>query len=110
MAKSFIWVDETRQHINEFKIGYTVSPNLNKNNSFREQVDKCMNNTFGPIAQPHIISTIAKINTRVLELLMFYETRNNPKKYFKVLRCVIYTIISNYVCIDYLACESETIK
>ena len=36
---------------------------------------------------------------------MFYKTRNNPKKSFKLLSCVIYTIIRNYVCIDYLACE-----
>ena len=38
---------------------------------------------------------------------MFYKTRKNPKKYFKVLSCVIYTIISNYICINYLACESK---
>ena len=29
----------------------------------------------------------------------------NPKNVFKVLSCVIYTIIINYVCIDYLASE-----
>ena len=27
------------------------------------------------------------------------------KKPFKVLSCVIYTILDNYVCIDYLACQ-----
>ena len=44
----------------------------------------------------------------MLALLMFHETRGgNPKKYFKVLSCVIYTIIENYVCIDYLACQSK---
>ena len=41
---------------------------------------------------------------------MFYETRNNPEKVSKVLSCVIYTIISNYVCIDYLACEKNISK
>ena len=42
---------------------------------------------------------------------MFYEKRGeNPKKYFRVLSCVIYTIIENYVCIDYLACQSKTIS
>ena len=35
---------------------------------------------------------------------MFYVTRKNSKKAFKVLSCVIYKITSNYVCID-LACE-----
>ena len=37
---------------------------------------------------------------------MFYETRKNPKKVSKVLSCVGYTIIINYVCIDYLGSES----
>ena len=46
----------------------------------------------------------------MLALLIFDETRaDNTKKYFKVLSCIIYTIISNYVCIDYLACESKKI-
>ena len=34
-----------------------------------------MNNTFGPITQPFIRSTLAKKKKRVLELLMFYEAR-----------------------------------
>ena len=46
----------------------------------------------------------------MLELLMFYETRKKPKKAFKVLSCVIYTMIRNYICIDYLACEFKKIE
>ena len=39
---------------------------------------------------------------------MFHDTRaENPRKYFRVLSCVIYTIIDHYVCIDYLACQSK---
>ena len=53
---------------------------------------------------------MSKNNTRVLALLMFYETRKNPKKFSKVLSCVIYKIISNYVCIDYLCYESKKIS
>ena len=64
-----------------------------------------MNNKFGPSTQPFIRATLSKNKKRVLALLMFYETRKNPKKAFKVLSFVIYKIISNYVCIDYLACE-----
>ena len=34
---------------------------------------------------------------------MFYETRvDNPKKYFRVLSFVFYTIIKNYFCVGYL--------
>ena len=41
----------------------------------------------------------------MLELSIFYEIRKNTEKAFKVLSCVIYTIINHCVCIDYLACE-----
>ena len=50
-------------------------------------------------------------NTCVLALVIFYETRHkNATKYFRVLSCVIYTIIDNYVCICYLACQSKKIS
>ena len=39
---------------------------------------------------------------------MFHDTMLiNPLKYFRVLRCVSYTIIDHYVCIDYPACQSK---
>ena len=38
MAKRFIWVNETKQLINEFTIGYMINPGLNVNKTFREQV------------------------------------------------------------------------
>ena len=87
-----------------------INPTLNINKVFKEQVTKCMKTTFGEIAQSHISIILAKKNTRVLALLMFYETRKNPKKVFKVLSYVIYTIIRNYVCIDYLASESKQLS
>ena len=31
------------------------------------------------------------------------------KKMYKVLSCVIYSLIENYVCIDYLWCQSKTL-
>ena len=68
-------------------------------------MEKCINTTFGEITQPFIKATLSKKNTSVLALIMFYETRgDNPKKYFRVLSCVVYKIIKNYVYIDYLAC------
>ena len=105
----FIWLKVLfglrKQTIIEFSIGYMINPTLNINKAFRKQANKCMETIFGTITKSHIKTTLAKNKTRVLELSLFYETRQNPKKYFKVLSCVIYTIISNYVCIDYLACE-----
>ena len=38
--------------------------------------------TFGEITQAHIKTPLAK-KTRLLALLMFYETRKNPKKVSK---------------------------
>ena len=65
-----------------------------------------MYTTLGEITQPFIKSTLANNNNIVLALIMLYETRaDNPKKAFRLLSCVIYTIINNYVCIDYLACQ-----
>ena len=65
-----------------------------------------MNDTFGTIIQPFIKNTTKNKNTRVLELVMFYEARyKNAKQYSRVLSCVIYTNIDNYVCIYYIYCQ-----
>ena len=87
-----------------------INTKLNINEAFIEQVHRCMNNAFGPSNQHFLRATLAKNKAILLALLMFYETRKNPKKYSKVLSCVIYTIISNYVCMDYLACEREKLS
>ena len=62
-----------------------------------------MKNTFGGITQPLIIATLFK-KTRLLALLMSYE-KGAENIAYRVLSCVIYTIIKNNVCIDYLACQ-----
>ena len=49
------------------------------------------------LLEPHL-----KKKSRVFTLLMFYETRAENISY-RVLSCVIYNIINNYVYIDYLA-------
>ena len=100
--KSCIWLEETNQHINEFSIGYTINPNLSINKAFKYQVKICMKTTFGTMNQQHISKILSKTNSRVLALVVFYNTR--PKR-FKVLSCVIYTIIRNYVCIHYFGSE-----
>ena len=107
MAKSYIWLEEKNQRINEFSIGYMMNPNLSINRSFKEQLNKCMKNTFVAMTQQHISKILSKINTRVLALFMFYETRQKNKENFKVFSCVIYTIINNYVYIDYLGSERK---
>ena len=76
MAKRFIWINEAKNHINEFSIGYMIITGLNANKLFIYQVEKCMYNKFGEITQPFIKATLSKNNTSVLALLMFHETRS----------------------------------
>ena len=52
-----------------------------------------------------------KNNTCVMELIIFYENnRVKPEKEYRVLSCVIYYLVENYVCIDYLSCQSKTLS
>ena len=85
MDKSYIWLEETNQRINEFSIGYTMNPNLSINKAFKEQVKICMKTTFYTTTQQHISKILSKTNTIVLALVMFYETR--PKKQIKFSKC-----------------------
>ena len=106
--KSYIWLEETNQRINECYIGYIINPNFYKNNVFREQVKLCLKNTVGPSNNTHIGKLLLKDNTIVLALVMFYENRGGDTRNFSiVLSCVIYTIISKYVCIDDLGSEKS---
>ena len=75
MAKSYIWLEETNQRINEFSIGYMMNPNLHKNKDFRYQVKVCLKKIFGPYTNAHISKILLKDNTRVLKLVMLYENR-----------------------------------
>ena len=104
--KSYIWLQETNQRINDFSIVYMMNPNLHKNKAFKYQVKECLKNTFGPSTNIHIGKIILKTNTRVLAFVIFYENREKiVRKMFRLLSCVIYTIIGKYVCIDYLGSE-----
>ena len=81
-----------------------MNTGLSIKKSFKEHVKIFTKNTFGTMTQQHISNLLSKTNNIVLALVMFYYTRQkSPKKMLKVLSCVIYTIISNYVCIDYLS-------
>ena len=68
-----------------------------------------LKNTFGAMTQQHISRILPKTNTIVLALFMFHVTiQKNPRRIIKVLSCVIHTIISSYVCIDYLGSEKKS--
>ena len=78
-----------------------INSGLDVNKSFREKVEKYMNTKFFAITKPFIKATLLKKKGKFLSLVMFYDTRAENIAY-RVLSCVIYKIIKNYVCIDYL--------
>ena len=41
MSKSYIWLEEKNQRINEFSIGYIMNPTLYRNRAFKYQVKVC---------------------------------------------------------------------
>ena len=70
---------------------------------FTEQVKICLSSTFGSYTVKQINVILKKRKTRVIALIMIYELGSySTKKVFKVLSCVLYTMIEKYVCIDYL--------
>ena len=60
ISKSYIWLEETNQRINDFSIGYTMNPTLYRNRAFKDQVKVCFNHTFGPDTISHINKTLQK--------------------------------------------------
>ena len=58
MAKRFIWLNETKQRINEFEIGYMINPSLYVYKSFRYQLENFMNTTFDALTQHFIKTTL----------------------------------------------------
>ena len=71
MSKSYIWIEETSQCINEFSFGYMFNPTLYTNKVFKEQVKACFKNTFGPDTNKQINKKLFEKNTRVLALVVF---------------------------------------
>ena len=75
MAKSYIWLEEKNQRINEFSIEYMMNPNLFINKAFKEQVKICLKTKFSTTILSHISKISLKPDTRVLALVMFHENR-----------------------------------
>ena len=88
-----------------------MNPNLHNNKAFKEKVKGCLKNTFGPSTNIYIGKILLEKNTRVLALVIFDENMTKiTRKMFRVLSCVIYTIIGKYVCIDYLGYEKSKVS
>ena len=82
MDRSYIWIEETNQRINEFPIGCMMNPNFSTNKVFREQVKLCMKTTFSTSTMTHIRKILLKPNTRVLLLVMFFDNIKTMQRKF----------------------------
>ena len=85
-----------------------INPSLNCNKLFREKVENLLSFSYHKKALETIRDCLRKNNTCVMALMMFYDNNvEKPKKWYKVLICVVYSLIDNYVCIDYLSRQSK---
>ena len=60
MSKSYIWIKEESQLINEFSFGYMLNPTLYQNKAFKDQVKAFFKNTFGKDTNSRINSILQK--------------------------------------------------
>ena len=83
-----------------------INPSLNCTKLFRLQVEKCLIVSFNSRAMETVRYYIKNKNTCVMALIMIDENNGgNAKTVYRVLSCVVYYLINNYVCIDYLLCQ-----
>ena len=88
-----------------------MNPNLSMKKYFKDQVKVCMKTTSSTETMTHISKILLKPDTRVLALVMFFRIIYIcAKKMFRVFSCVIYTIIRNCVCTDYLGSEKAKLS
>ena len=108
MSKRNIYIEESNERMNEFCFAYMFNSTLYKNKVLKDQVKACLGNTFDADTNKHINNILFRRNTRVIALIVHYEHGTfKTRNVFKVLSCVIYTIIDKYVCIDYLCTEKK---
>ena len=111
MPKIMVHCYSTDEIINKFSFGYIINPSLNFDKVFIEQVEKLLSVSFHKNTVETIKYCPRKKNTCGLALIFFYEDNGEKlKKVYKVLSCVVYYLIENYVCIDYLLCQSKTLS
>ena len=99
------------ERINQFAIGYMINPSLHVNKVFREQVEKLLNATFIEDKMVPIKDVMKNRYTYVFALIMFYDNKGTkPIKVYTVLSFFLYSLIYNYVCIEYLSCQSKNLS
>ena len=87
-----------------------INPSLHINKVFREKVEKSLIDTFNKNKMETIRDVMKNKYTCGIVLIMFYESTGTKTKILvMVFSCVLYSIIYNYVCIDYLYCKYKNL-
>ena len=87
------------------------NPSLHFNKIFKTQVEKCFGCYFSIRTMKNIKTILMKNNTSVMALIIVYENNGEiEKEVYRVLSCVVYTLMDNYIFIDYLSCQSKTLS
>ena len=106
MSKIMVHIYTKEKTIHQFAIGYMINPSLHINRIFIEQFQKCLGCYFSINTIKTIRDCLLKKNKYVMALINIYENNGKyTRTVYRVLSCVVYTLIDNYVCIDYLLCQ-----
>ena len=111
MYKIMVHWYSTYETINQFAICYSINPSLNCSKVFIVQVEKCLSVSFHSGTMETNRYCLKENNKCVMALIIVYENNGiKPKKVYRELSCVVYSLVDNYVCIDYLLFQSKTLS
>ena len=98
MSKIQVYLYTTYKRVKNISIGYMINPTLHINKVFREQVEIFLRSTIHQNTMESIINGMINKDAYVISLLMFYESKTkNRIKVYRVLSCVLYSVIVNHV-------------
>ena len=94
MSKRMVHIFTKGKTINHFAIGYMINPSPKFNNEFITQIEKFLGVSYSIRKMKTIKNCLMKKNTSVMALLIIYENNGEiPKNAYRVLSCVVYTLI-----------------
>ena len=98
MSKIMFHCYSTDETINQFSVGYMINPSLNCNKVFILQVVKYLSLSFAARTMETIKYCLINKNIFVIVLIIIYDNnREKPKMIYRLLSCVVYYPIDNYV-------------
>ena len=98
----------TENIIHQFSIGCIINSSLHINRIFREPVQTFLDFSLSTKTMKNIRDCLMENNTSVIVLIILYENSGKYiRKLYIVFSCVVYNLIYNYVCIEYLFFQSK---